>query len=171
MNIPSIFLTLEQERELDKVNAFYLQKEAEVRAHTPCRYSSEASLILKLHSSRSGLRRFSIRRRCCRLGKAFQGDLPSSRPLRRAFSSLQPTSISFSSSLRSMVLLSPRFSRNGTRHPSPRPRSCIFQEQSRSNLSSMQPSLASYQTRRLPAYKSLGPGQMASQSTFSLAMS
>jgi hypothetical protein len=31
MNIPSSLLTAEQERELDKVNAFYLQKEEEVR--------------------------------------------------------------------------------------------------------------------------------------------
>jgi hypothetical protein len=30
MDIPADLLTLEQERELDKVNAFYLQKEAEV---------------------------------------------------------------------------------------------------------------------------------------------
>ena len=30
MNIPSALLTPEQERELDKVNVFYLQKEAEV---------------------------------------------------------------------------------------------------------------------------------------------
>jgi hypothetical protein len=30
MNIPVDLLTPEQERELDKVNAFYLQKEAEV---------------------------------------------------------------------------------------------------------------------------------------------
>lgn len=30
MNIPTDLLTPEQERELDKVNAFYLQKEAEV---------------------------------------------------------------------------------------------------------------------------------------------
>lgn len=31
MNIPVWLLNNEQERELDKVNAFYLQKEAEVR--------------------------------------------------------------------------------------------------------------------------------------------
>ena len=31
MNIPTWLLSDEQERELDKVNAFYLQKEAEVR--------------------------------------------------------------------------------------------------------------------------------------------
>jgi hypothetical protein len=31
MNIPTWLLNEEQERELDKVNAFYLQKEAEVR--------------------------------------------------------------------------------------------------------------------------------------------
>lgn len=30
MNIPTWLLNEEQERELDKVNAFYLQKEAEV---------------------------------------------------------------------------------------------------------------------------------------------
>lgn len=30
MNIPTCLLNEEQERELDKVNAFYLQKEAEV---------------------------------------------------------------------------------------------------------------------------------------------
>jgi hypothetical protein len=30
MNIPAALLTPDQERELDKVNAFYLQKEAEV---------------------------------------------------------------------------------------------------------------------------------------------
>lgn len=33
MNIPSWLLNDEQERELDKVNAFYLQKEAEVCRH------------------------------------------------------------------------------------------------------------------------------------------
>lgn len=40
MNIPVWLLNDEQERELDKVNAFYLQKEAEVRitpASKPCR--------------------------------------------------------------------------------------------------------------------------------------
>lgn len=33
MNILSALLTRDQERELEKVNAFYLQKEAEVRWH------------------------------------------------------------------------------------------------------------------------------------------
>lgn len=31
MNVPTWLLSDKQERELDKVNAFYLQKEAEVR--------------------------------------------------------------------------------------------------------------------------------------------
>jgi hypothetical protein len=34
MNIPSELLTPSQERELEKVNAFYLQKEAEVGSAT-----------------------------------------------------------------------------------------------------------------------------------------
>lgn len=34
MNFPKALLTPEQERELDKVNVFYLQKEAEVREAT-----------------------------------------------------------------------------------------------------------------------------------------
>lgn len=35
MNIPAGLLNAEQERELDKVNAFYLQKEAEVCTPSP----------------------------------------------------------------------------------------------------------------------------------------
>lgn len=165
MNIPPGLLTLEQERELDKVNAFYLQKEAEV-----CRHSGPHRLKMRccqpcLSSSKSASRHCSIRRRSSSHDRASRGARPSSPRSKRASSSSLPISTSSSSSSRSMVRPFQRFLRSGTRHPSPRQRSCTSREPSRSNRSSMRPSSASCRIRPPPAFRNSVPGQMESRST------
>ncbi|PTB73235.1 hypothetical protein M440DRAFT_1076469 [Trichoderma longibrachiatum ATCC 18648] len=105
------------------------------------------------------------RRRSSSHDRASRGARPSSPRSKRASSSSLPISTSSSSSSRSMVRPFQRFLRSGTRHPSPRQRSCTSREPSRSNRSSMRPSSASCRIRPPPAFRNSVPGQMESRST------
>ena len=140
-----------QERELEKVNAFYLQKEAEVGW---LQNRIGRFLLTFTHSSRFVWKLCWTRKRSYnRETKARTDGPPNSRLSKKDSNSLVTTSTNSNSSSKSMAQLSPKSSRNGTKRQSRKLKSYICLELLRSSLSSTQLSLVNFLIKQRQVYK------------------